>query len=789
MKEKGKRIRFTALIIFSSAVLVALTFGIIVIFVYRGINFEADERLFESAKGFGSTTFYANFAEEGSDKYEPVAIEISGSVRKIYYSLDEIGPYLSRGFVAVEDKKFYQHSGFDLKRTILATANYLFKKDRIFGASTITQQVIKNVSGDNQLSVKRKLEEIIRAIHIERNYSKNEILEVYLNVIPMSENIYGVGAASRAYYGKEPGELSPAEAATLIGITNAPTAYNPYINPEACKRKRNIVLSVMHNEGIINDKEYENAIAEELSVISRNEREDRLDSWFVETAIDDITNDLAIKYDISTSAARVMLLGGGYKVYTTMNREVQAKLESYFEDAENFPDEIKNGLNYAMTVTDSNTGYLVGIIGRVGKKSGNRLLNHASVPHIPGSTLKPIALYAPLLDEGRINWASVFDDVPVEFYKTDNDYREYPRNSPPVYDGLTTVKDALRNSKNTVAVRLCKLRTPKAVFNSLKNDFSFDSLIEKDGSITDIAIAPMALGQLAKGVSLLKLTESYGVFSGDGVWREAISYIRLVDYNGRVVIDKEQMQKRIFKSTTARIMNQLMMTVTEDGTAGKIRLKEYVNTAGKTGTSGGSRDKTFVGYTPYYTAGIWCGYDSGDKAVSLLSKSHLKIWDEVMLSVHEDIISKNYIREFSTDGLYYLPFCKDSGELYSDICIYDPRGNRREFGYFTADNMPTEACHRHVLCNYDSETKAIACDKCPKENIVTIALLNINDRAFPKEITVTDAEFVYRNIDRYTERPVEYSMPYFEYSIPDGTFVGKSKNKKQFNSNCYLHDD
>lgn len=789
MKEKGKRIRFTALIIFSSAVLVALTFGIIVIFVYRGINFEADERLFESAKGFGSTTFYANSAEEGSDKYEPVAIEISGSVRKIYYSLDEIGPYLSRGFVVVEDKKFYQHSGFDLKRTILATANYLFKKDRIFGASTITQQVIKNVSGDNQLSVKRKLEEIIRAIHIERNYSKNEILEVYLNVIPMSENIYGVGAASRAYYGKEPGELSPAEAATLIGITNAPTAYNPYINPEACKRKRNIVLSVMHNEGIINDKEYENAIAEELSVISRNEREDRLDSWFVETAIDDITNDLAIKYDISTSAARVMLLGGGYKVYTTMNREVQAKLESYFEDAENFPDEIKNGLNYAMTVTDSNTGYLVGIIGRVGKKSGNRLLNHASVPHIPGSTLKPIALYAPLLDEGRINWASVFDDVPVEFYKTDNDYREYPRNSPPVYDGLTTVKDALRNSKNTVAVRLCKLRTPKAVFNSLKNDFSFDSLIEKDGSITDIAIAPMALGQLAKGVSLLKLTESYGVFSGDGVWREAISYIRLVDYNGRVVIDKEQTQKRIFKSTTARIMNQLMMTVTEDGTAGKIRLKEYVNTAGKTGTSGGSRDKTFVGYTPYYTAGIWCGYDSGDKAVSSLSKSHLEIWDEVMLSVHEDIISKNYIREFSTDGLYYLPFCKDSGELYSDICIYDPRGNRREFGYFTADNMPTEACHRHVLCKYDSETKAIACDKCPKENIVTIALLNINDRAFPKEITVTDAEFVYRNIDRYTERPVEYSMPYFEYSIPDGTFVGKSKNKKQFNSNCYLHDD
>ena len=789
MKAKGKPVKICALIVFSSAVLVALVFFLMVVFVYRGIDFEADEQLFESARGFGSTTFYANSAEGGSNKYEPVAIEISGSIRKICYSLDEIGPYLSRGFVAVEDKKFYQHSGFDSKRTILATVNYLFKKDKIFGASTITQQVIKNVSGDNQLSVKRKLEEIIRAIHIERNYSKEEILEVYLNIIPMSENIYGVGAASRAYFGKEPSDLSPAEAATLIGITNAPTAYNPYINSDSCRRKRDIVLSVMYKDGIINEKEYEEAIKEKLRVISRDEREDRLDSWFVETAIEEITNDLAKKYEISSSAARVMLLGGGYKVYTTMKTDVQKKLESYFEDGNNFPSEIKEHLNYAMVVTDSETGYLAGIIGRVGKKSGNRLLNHASIPHIPGSTLKPIALYAPLIDEGRINWSSVFDDVPVEFIESNGEFREYPRNSPPIYDGLTTVKDALRNSKNTIAVRLCKLRTPKAVFNSLKKDFGFDTLVEKEGGLTDIAIAPMALGQLGRGVSLLKLTEGYGVFSGDGVWREACSYLRLVDYNGRVVIEKEQTQKRIYKSTTARIMNQLMMTVTEDGTAGKIKIKEYINTAGKTGTSGGSKDKCFVGYTPYYTAGIWCGYDGGDRAVASLSKSHLEIWDEVMMSVHKDIISGNYIKEFSTDGLYYLPYCMDSGELYSDICIYDPRGNRREYGYFTADNMPSEACHRHILCKYDGETKAIACDKCPKENIVTVALLNINDRSFPKEITVTDAEFVYRNIDRYTERPVEYSLPYFQNSIPEGTYVGKGKNKKQFNSNCYLHDD
>ena len=788
MKGYAGRLKFIATIIFSTAAVIAFIFGIIVFYVYGGINFEADEKLFESAAGYHSTTFYVNEAEDG-EKYEPVAIEISGTMRKIFYSYEEISPYLKNGFVAVEDKIFYKHKGINLKRTFLAAFNYVFKKEKRFGASTITQQVVKNISGDNQLSLRRKMEEIIRAIHIERKYTKEEILEVYLNVIPMSENIYGVGAASRAYFGKEPGDLSPEEAATLIGITNAPTAYNPFINPEACKRKRDIVLSVMHVDGVINDAQYEAALNSSLKVIDREDREDRIDSWFVETVIDDVTVDLAEKYGIALSTARMMLLGGGYKVYTTMNPDVQSTLEEYFEDTDNFPTEIGNGLNYAMVVTDSSTGNLVGIVGRVGRKIGNRLLNHATTPHIPGSTLKPIALYAPLIDDGKINWATVFDDVPVSFTENEGGYTEYPHNSPNVYDGLTTVKDALRNSKNTIAVRLCNLRTPMKIFNSLKNDFGFDTLIEREGNLTDIATAPMALGQLGRGVSLRKITEAYSSFSGVGVWREANSYICLLDHNGRVVIEKEQEEKRIFKSTTARIMNQLLMTVTEDGTAGKITLKEKINTAGKTGTSGGSKDKSFIGYTPYYTAGIWCGYDSSDKAITGLQKSHLEIWDEIMTEIHIDIIEREDMAKFSLDGLYRLPYCMDSGMLYSDICIYDPRGSRQEYGYFTEDNAPIGVCDRHILCNYDSETKAIACPTCPEENIIKVSLINVSDRAFPKEITITDAEFVYRDIDGYTLRPVDYALPYFQYTIPDGEFVGKSKNKKQFNSNCYLHDD
>ena len=696
MKNIKRKIGILSSVIISATVLIAVIFGLFVLLVYKGINFEADERLFESESSFNSTVFYANGAEDGEEDYLPVTIETSGNMKKIFYSLNEISPYVKDGFVAVEDKIFYKHKGIDLKRTLMATANYILGREKVFGASTITQQVVKNISGDNQLKVKRKLQEIIRALHLERCYTKDEILEVYLNVIPMSENVYGIGGAARAYFGKEPSELLPEEAATLIGITNAPTAYNPYINPEACIKKRNIVLSVMREDGIISESEYERAKKTPLNVIERENREDRVDSWFVERVIDELVDDFSAKYELSRSAARMTLLSGGYEVYTTMKPSVQNRLTDYFENGDNFPDEINSGLNYAMTVTDSNGGYLVGIVGNAGKKSANRLLNFATAPHIPGSTLKPIALYAPLIDEGRINWATVLDDVQVSFINESEDYREYPRNSPTIYDGLTTVKDAIRNSKNTIAVRLCNLRGPGQVFNSLRDDFGFSGLIEKKNGLTDIAVAPMALGQLCKGVTLLDMTEAFSVFTGDGEWRQAISYLYLVDYKGKVVIDKEQEKRQIFKDSTAKIMNQLLMTVTDDGTARKITLSERLNTAGKTGTSGGNKDKSFIGYTPYYTAGIWCGY-SDERGIGALSKSHLEIWDEVMSEIHRDILTGENIKSFSTDGLFYLPYCMDSGMLYTDVCKFDPRGNMCEYGYFTEDNRPLQYCARHVL--------------------------------------------------------------------------------------------
>lgn len=784
MKRSGRAVKFSTGVILAFIIITLLILMVLGCVVYSKINFEADERLFESSRRWNSTTFYAD--SEPGGEYTPVEVETSGSIRKSHYTLDEISKYLTEGIIAVEDKIFYEHKGVDVKRTTMAAANYLFKKNKSFGASTITQQVVKNISGDNQMKLTRKASEIVRALHIERKYSKDEILEVYLNVIPMSENIYGVGAASRAYFGKEPWNLNASEAAMLIGITNAPTAYNPYTNADACLKKRNIVLSVMHADGVIDDEEYKKAINSPISVIAREERDDRFDSWFVETVIDELSGDLADKYSISPSAARMMLMGGGYRVYTTMNLEVQKTLEGYFENVDNFPEQVSDGLNYAMVITDSQSGDLAAIVGRVGKKEGNRLLNHATIPHLPASALKPLALYAPLLEQKRINWSSVFDDVPVSFYGTDDDLREYPRNSPDVYSGLTPIKDALRLSKNTVAVRLCNMLGARKVFNSLRENFRFDTLIEKEGNLTDIATAPMALGQLGRGVSLLRLTEGYSAFVGDGVRSKARSYIALYDYNGEKVIENKAEHNRIFSESTARIMNQLLLNVTESGTAKSITLSDMIDTAGKTGTSGGNKDKIFVGYTPYYIAGIWCGYDSGEGQVVGLSWSHLEIWDEIMLDIHKKYLDGG-AKRFSTEGLLYLPYCMDSGEVYSDACRYDPRGNRCDYGYFALDNQPKNSCTRHVMCLYDSVTKGVACEGCPKENLVIVSLISVPDRAFPKQIIVTDAEYVYRDVGGYIERPDDPSLPYFINAIPDGEYVGRSKSKKQFNSSCNFH--
>ena len=677
------------------ALIASLFLGIGLLYAKKNIDYHSDEELFKKAKEDQTVYYYAY------DKYgnlEEVYKSSQNSMRE-WTNFEDVGDNLKQGFLAMEDRKFYEHKGVNYKRTFAAIINHLFKIGKSFGASTITQQVIKNISGDNEANVGRKIKEMLRAFNLERNHSKDDILELYLNIVPMSGNIYGVGAASEIYFNKEPRDLSLAEAATLVGITNAPTKYNPYNYPEECIEKRNRVLYAMLDVQAISRVEYDNAVKEPLK-LNYNKGNFGISSWFVETANEEILNDISHKYELSRAAARLML--NGARVILTMNTDIQKIMEEYFGNTSNLSEKFKDGLNYSMVISDPYSGDLLGIIGNGGAKKGNLLFNHATSPVTPGSVLKPIALYAPLIEDGTISWATMLDDAPVSYQTAGDDKSGYPKNSPDVYEGMIDISEALKKSKNTVAVRLYNMLGAERIFKHLKNDYGFNTLIEKEVStngetISDMSISPLALGQLSYGVSLRKLTEAYNAFPNHGVLCDGRTYSAVYDREGTTIITKEVRSHRIYSEETAEIMNQLLSGVVADGTARQITLKESVDTAGKTGTSGNDRDRLFVGYTPYYTAGIWCGYEKANMQVGYNSPSHIKIWDEVMKKVHDLLIFSDYsemLRSFDTKKLIIAPYCSKSGLVPTEWCELDDEANVK-LGYFDYKNAPKSECDYH----------------------------------------------------------------------------------------------
>ena len=795
MKKSVRRITvILSVFLLISALSVLIGVILLSVFSKKHVDSIADERLFESMKGQNVTEYYVSDSE---DAYDPILLQTVSFCEntKLWTSVEECSSYLKNGFIAVEDREFYGHKGVNLRRSLYALFNSVFHLKSTFGASTITQQVIKNISGDNEVTVRRKLAEMIRAFNIERNHAKDEILELYMNVIPMGENLIGVGAAAESFFGKSCSELSPSEAAVLIGIANAPTRYNPYDNYQNCLKKRNTVLDVMKSEGVITEEEYSSALSSPIILNTRKDSKDQVYSWFLETVNSDVIDALMKNLNISVTAASKLLYAGGLKIYTTENRAIQRILEEYFSDAAAFPEECGGGLDFAMAISDSQSGDLLGIVGGVGEKSGNKLLNMATAPHTPGSALKPIALYAPLINEKRITWATVIDDVPESFIGADN--VAYPKNYPPVYDGLLPIKDALRLSKNTVAIKLYGMLGSEHIYSLLRHDFELEGIIRRkkldDGSIlTDLAPSPLALGQLSYGVSLRRLTEAYTVFPRGGEYSVGRSFVAVYDAAGDLILENRPEVKRIFDTDAAAVMNKLLSCVTENGTASAITLKRSVDVAGKTGTSGDDRDRLFIGYTPYVTAGIWCGYRTSDKSIGRIAPTHIKVWDEVMKRIHSELLrglSDHEISSFSDKGLVRSEYCRDSGELYSPICAKDARGSRMDVGYFIKGTEPKELCHRHVLCLYDRFSEAVANQCCPSEFVEGIALIRVDSRHFPQEVTVTDAEYVYWDIDEKTPIPEDYTLPYFYYAIPEGEFVGRGRKKKQFNSGCYIHSE
>lgn len=681
-------VKITVIVLALSIFLLASSFSVFV-YARRNIDYDFDEELFNSAKEDKTTYYYAR--DNAGDLIE-VYKSTYDSVSE-WTKFNDIGDNIKHGFIAMEDRDYYKHNGVNVKRTVAAAINHIFKLRDSFGGSTITQQVIKNISGNNEASILRKLKEILRAVNVERNHSKDDIFELYLNIIPMSGNIHGVGAASEIYFGKEPHELSIAEAATIVGITNAPTKYNPYTQPEACISKRNKVLYAMLDVGYIDNREYEEAIKTPL-ILSEGKGNFGISSWFVETANDEILTDICRDYDLSKAAARLLMRGS--RVILTMNPDIQNILDDYFSNTDNLSAKIKDGLKYSMVVSDPYSGDLLGIVGNSGKKQGELLLNYATSAVKPGSVLKPLALYAPLIDSGEISWSTMIDDSPLEYT---NDGALYPKNTPDIYEGYVDVNYALQKSKNTVAVRLYEKLGKETIFKHLKEVYGFDTIVEstkgKNGeTISDKAMSPLALGQLSYGVSLRKLTEAYNVFSCGGELCSSRSYMCVYGRDGKCITRRDISKKRIYSSDTAQVMNQLLSNVVSLGTAKQIRLKELIDVAGKTGTSGNDRDRLFIGYTPYFTAGIWCGFGNQEGSVGYNSPNHLQIWDEVMRRIHNKIVFSGYNElpdVFETNELTVAPYCSKSGMRPTEECELDDDCEIR-IGYFKSNALPDKNC-------------------------------------------------------------------------------------------------
>lgn len=712
--------------------------------------------------------------------------QLRGTENRQWVSYSEMPQYLLDAFVAIEDERFYLHHGVDLRRTIGAVLGYVGGATH-YGGSTITQQLVKNLTGEDDVTVRRKLTEIKRARMLEQQLTKEQILELYLNTIYLSQHSYGVGAAAEAYFGKAVSELTLAECAALAAIPQAPTKWDPVRDAESNRLRRQVVLDKMRSLDKITSEEHAKAVTDKLQLVKKStDAPKTVYDWYTESVIGEAIPLLQSIHGVDRATAEKMLYNGGYRIYTAMDPFVQKTMHAYFENAANFPrvDDSFVQPECAMVVLDPHTGAVRGIIGGRGEKKENRILNLATQAlRPPGSSIKPVAVYGPALEHGLIHAGSVFDDVPVNFtVRADG----WPVNYPAGYRGLTTVGDAITRSVNTVAVRVLERLGVDASYSFLEEKLGLSSLVDDNSTVTDRALAPLALGQLSYGVSVKELTAAYTGFADGGRYHDAYTIEKILSADGKLLWQKNTEGTQVFRPENAQIMTNMLREVTAQGTASRMGLKRLVSVAGKTGTTTADRDRWFVGYTPYYVAGVWFGYATPRELTGFptLPSPAVATFDRVMTALHAPILSEaketgERLHDFSDTGkLIRVAYCKDSGGIPTSACRADPRGGRIAYGYFTADNCPSRpcSCHKSVAC---APGGGVYCDQVPLSDVRYYGLLQIPHRNLDLNVPVLDAQYVYRPLG--TVAPcVDGRNPFFYHALK-GKYVGISPTSKPFN--------
>ena len=667
------------------------------------------------------------YSQQINDQGQPEWVEYqrlqSPEENRIWKPLNEISPYIQHAFVAVEDENFYTHPGFSFKRTVLAAINEVFRKltgsyltGSQLGASTIEQQLIKNITGEDESSgiegYARKVKEIFRAIALDNRFSKEEILEAYLNTIGLTGNTAGVEAGANQYFGKSAADVTIAEAASIAAITKNPSRFNPYTNPEEHLKRRDDIILFMQQQGYITQAEAEAAWATPLNLVEKTTDENaavQTDySWFTDYLIEEVIADLVEanplnRDDWNREAANDYLHNGGLRIYATVDPEVQSVMENvwlegkYWEpmpienyDDPNDPDDTPRTITtQAAGVVINYKGELVGVAGGLGRKTENRGFNRGTgMTRQVGSTMKAVAAYPLGIDMDLINYSSVLMDdyFPIPDGKGGT-RTDWPSNWSGRYShSMTTVYEALKQSLNTVAVRVGDWVTPRTMFEFARETLGITTLDEN----SDIDLAPMVLGATTTGLSPYELAGAYMMYGDGGRMTSLHSYTSVRDYQGNEILEKDIVTTQAIGEDTAYIMNRLLHSVLFDrgGTAYGIHPDANVmDSIGKTGTTNDNKDVWFVGLTPKYVMATWYGYNENEPMDDYNNyyiyknkgsqKGHpgASAFAEVMDTIQADLSEEEIVEWEKPDSVEIGAFCTISGDIPTDGC---PRGT----GYY-----------------------------------------------------------------------------------------------------------
>ncbi|MBQ7386397.1 MAG: transglycosylase domain-containing protein [Ruminococcus sp.] len=622
-----------------------------------------------------------------TEKFEEYQI-LYGSENRKWIEYDQMPPHLFDAIIAIEDKRFPEHNGVDWRRTGSAVINLALKGDDSYGGSTITQQLIKNLTQDDEASINRKVREIVKALKVEQEYSKDEILEAYLNVVNFGGSCQGVEAAANRYFDKSISECSIAECAAIVGITQNPSAWDPFIYPDNNKIRRELIIDEMYDQEKITKEEYDAAMEESANMQFADPSEGNVDinvgdvqNWYQDELVYDLAADLAEYYNITEDAAIDKLYTEGYKIYSAMDVEAQKIIE---EEALNIDKESDPGLQIGMSLVAPD-GRVIATAGSSEKKEANLIHNRATMSFLqPGSSIKPVVAYPYALERNLIHYSSYIPDEPLESWVYDDGthgpYNWYDTKNK---NGLMTF-DAIEWSSNCCAAQcIDMIGGAEVAYDHATTHLGLTHLNEDDR----YSIASLSLGGMNGGVSVREMANAYTYLINGGMHYEPYTYYYVTDSRDNVILDnRERVGIQAYSKDTATIMNRLLNYNIENSVstgAGNAAVYGW-EICGKTGTTNDDKDSWFCGVSPYAALAVWTGFD--DPAEIWNTQNATLTFSRVMSRYLEDKEYKDYDL---AEGVVEAEYCTITGKLADKTC------KSKATGYYTEDNMPSK-CTSHA---------------------------------------------------------------------------------------------